>query len=483
MLVALLLHGAVFVGFLCVYGRWLDEEITADVCLFGLLFELLGAVGLLRYVHTADAVLCLNLGAPTAFWAAPSIQLSLCFDEISGFFFSILAFALVLCFFFLIEYFEYDFNTSTIVTLSALFSQAALLYFCVFDLCLLIFFWEVISFISFLLVQHWAFRVSSYKAGLKVFFVSQVGDLPFFLFVFFMLARVQTSDIAELLSLAACLSFEYVMVGSATVHLNTLLSLLLQVAIFLKAAQWFFYPWLLDAMEAPVPISAQLHSSTLVVIGFFLFFRFQPYFEGAPFSAKVALLAGILTSVGASVLGYFQDDGKKLLACSTASQLGYVIVALGLHLYSEALFLLSFCCCNKAFTFVWFGAFMRRHGGVSDFRMVGGQGLTWVENAGLAVAVANFTVFPGAFCWHVKGLFLQGALVETSPLLVVGLGLLQLTWFFSSLYLCSLYFSLFLGARRGPGRVAGGGHSYAQLWLTGVTRQYPVAGLPSLAPV
>lgn len=63
----------------------------------------------------------------------------LCFDEISGFFFSILAFALVLCFFFLVEYFEYDANTSAIVTLSALFSQAALLYFCVFDLCLLIF--------------------------------------------------------------------------------------------------------------------------------------------------------------------------------------------------------------------------------------------------------------------------------------------------------------------------------------------------------
>lgn len=105
-------------------------------------------------------------------------------------------------------------------------------------------------------------------------------------------------------------------------------------------------------MEAPVPISAQLHSSTLVVIGFYLFFRFQLLFDLAPLSRLFFLLAGFLTSIGASVLGFFQEDGKKLLACSTASQLGYVMVALGLDLYAEALCLLTFCCCNKAFTFV-----------------------------------------------------------------------------------------------------------------------------------
>jgi NADH:ubiquinone oxidoreductase subunit 5 (subunit L)/multisubunit Na+/H+ antiporter MnhA subunit len=105
-------------------------------------------------------------------------------------------------------------------------------------------------------------------------------------------------------------------------------------------------------MEAPVPISAQLHSSTLVIIGFYLFFRFQPLFDLAPGAGYSFLGVGFLTSVGASVLGFYQEDGKKLLACSTAGQLGYVLVALGLGLYEEALGLLTFCCCNKAFTFV-----------------------------------------------------------------------------------------------------------------------------------
>ena len=71
--------------------------------------------------------------------------------------------------------------------------------------------------------------------------------------------------------------------------------------------------------------------------------------------------------------------------------------------------------------------FMRRHGGISDFRVIAGQGLTWVEQAGLFIAVANFTVYPGAFCWHVKGLFGQGLLPAGGVLGGCGLGLLQLT--------------------------------------------------------
>lgn len=105
-------------------------------------------------------------------------------------------------------------------------------------------------------------------------------------------------------------------------------------------------------MEAPVPISAQLHSSTLVVIGFYLVFRFQPFLILAPQLASTILLVGVITSIGASVLGFFQDDGKKLLACSTAGQLGYVVTALGLQLFGEALLLLAFCCCNKAVAFI-----------------------------------------------------------------------------------------------------------------------------------
>ncbi len=80
----------------------------------------------------------------------------------------------------------------------------------------------------------------------------------------------------------------------------------------------------------------------------------------------------MITTVGAALLAFFQNDGKRLLAASTASQLGYVAVCFSLGMRVEALLLLSFCCCGKAITFVWFGAFMRRYRGYSDFRVIGG---------------------------------------------------------------------------------------------------------------
>lgn len=222
-----------------------------------------------------------------------------------------------------------------------------------FDLFLLIACWEIISLISFFLVQHWAHRLPTYKAGMKVFFISQLGDLPLFAFVFLMSNRFLTTDLSEILAQLPLISFEFIRFwGGFYAHNASFMALLLSSAVLLKSAQFLFYPWLLDAMEAPVPISAQLHSSTLVIIGFYMYYRFIELFSSASTLASLLILCGIITVVGASVLGFFQEDGKRLLACSTASQLGYVVTALGLGLVEEGALLLVFCCCNKAMTFV-----------------------------------------------------------------------------------------------------------------------------------
>jgi NADH-quinone oxidoreductase subunit L len=174
----------------------------------------------------------------------------------------------------------------------------------------------------------------------------------FFGYLFVMTQYLMSTNCLEVEAMLPLLAFEYVFVGPVCVHLSSLLALGLTSAVFLKSAQTFFYPWLLDAMEAPVPISAQLHSSTLVIIGFYLFFRQRALFELAPNLLNLFVWGGSLTVVGASVLAFFQHDGKRLLACSTASQLGYVIVGIGVRAWEESLLLLIFCCCNKAYTFV-----------------------------------------------------------------------------------------------------------------------------------
>ena len=126
MIFCLFFHSCIVVLLLLSYSRWLDEETLADLCLYSLVVEL--ALGLFNvtYIFYTDSIFFLHCGSilPESFFL--NVSLVFCFDEVSGFFFSILDFALILCFYFLIEYFEYDSNSVGIILLSSLFSHFAL---------------------------------------------------------------------------------------------------------------------------------------------------------------------------------------------------------------------------------------------------------------------------------------------------------------------------------------------------------------------
>lgn len=113
-----------------------------------------------------------------------------------------------------------------------------------FDLFLLILFWESISLISFLLIQHWSYRLPTYKAGIKVFFISQLGDIPLFIFIFLLLNRFGTTDLTEILSQLFLVSFEYILIEKFGCLCNFagLAAFFLSFALLLKSAQFFFYP-------------------------------------------------------------------------------------------------------------------------------------------------------------------------------------------------------------------------------------------------
>jgi formate hydrogenlyase subunit 3/multisubunit Na+/H+ antiporter MnhD subunit len=154
MIFCLFFHGSIVVLLLVLYSRWLDDETLADLCLYSLGVELFFAIFNVVYIYYTDSIFFLHCGYLLVDTFYVNISLIFCFDELSGFFFGILDFALILCFYFLVEYFEYDSNSTGIILLSSLFSHCALWYFCVFDLFLLLLFWEGISLISFLLIQH-----------------------------------------------------------------------------------------------------------------------------------------------------------------------------------------------------------------------------------------------------------------------------------------------------------------------------------------
>jgi len=131
---------------------------------------------------------------------------------------------------------------------------------------------------SFFLILFWSMRVQTMKAAVKVFVVSQLGDLAFLAASASLYAHVGSSNFDAVSAHAG--SFEHItLTGSTNVSLLSFWCLGFVSALWLKAAQVVFFPWLIDAMEAPVPISAQLHSSTLVIIGFYVIYRVRHLFN------------------------------------------------------------------------------------------------------------------------------------------------------------------------------------------------------------
>ncbi len=428
-----------------------DTKTIAYIIFVNLCFEFILSMILFVYTSSTGVTIYCNLGSLNILPNSVTKDIILIYDSTTFSFHSILFVALMSCLVFLIQYFEYDFNNQNIILMSSLFSQLAFIFFCTYDLFSIICLWEWISIVSFFLVQYWSIRISTLKAAIKVFFISQVGDFFFLISLFLIISVFETTDLSVILTSNYKINNLYLC--NSGISYSQLISILLSMSLFLKSAQFIFFPWLLDAMEAPVPISSQLHSSTLVIIGFYVFYRFQDLIVISDTVKFIYFIFSFFTIITSTFLGFFQDDGKRLLACSTASQLGYVILCISLGFINESLLLLVFVCCNKAFTFIWFGVVMDKNGGVSDIRVYKNLKLNIFEKLGLTFSTLNSTISLGSINWQIKGLLSKGLLVYDSNSIVLGLEILNITWFLSSIYLIKLYLSLFSLTYKGANSV------------------------------
>lgn len=173
--------------------------------------------------------------------------------------------------------------------------------------------WELVGLASYLLIGFYFAKPSAARAAVKAFWMTKLGDVGF-LFALLVL-YVQTG------------SFEWT--AELTTASATLATALLFFAVMGKSAQFPLHVWLPDAMEGPTPVSALLHAATMVAAGVFLVVRADPLFAQAPSTREAMLWIGSFTAVFAALLALVQNDLKKVLAFSTASQLGYMVAALG----------------------------------------------------------------------------------------------------------------------------------------------------------
>jgi NADH-quinone oxidoreductase subunit L len=221
---------------------------------------------------------------------------------------------------------------------------------------LLIVGWAFVGAASYLLISFWYRRETATRAGIKAFVINVVGDIGLTLGTFFILKHSGTLDFLG--------TFEQAKEIGATAHGDLTAGLiLLLVGAFAKSAQIPFHTWLPDAMEGPTPVSALIHAATMVTAGVYLIARMHPLFEQSAAAADLGAIIGVVTLLVAATIGMVVTDLKRVIAYSTMSQIGYMVMAVSSGAYVAGMFHLMTHAFFKALLFMAAGSLISAMGG------------------------------------------------------------------------------------------------------------------------
>ncbi|MCM1983721.1 NAD(P)H-quinone oxidoreductase subunit 5 [Lyngbya confervoides] len=318
-------------------------------------------------------------------------------------------------------------------------------------------FWELVGMCSYLLVGFWYDRKSAANAAQKAFVTNRVGDFGLLLGILGLFWATGSFDFQVIGDRLSSLS----QAGAISGAVVALLAVLVFLGPVAKSAQFPLHVWLPDAMEGPTPISALIHAATMVAAGVFLIARMFPVFTGIPAAMQIIAWTGAFTAFLGASIAITQNDIKKGLAYSTMSQLGYMVMAMGIGAYTAGLFHLMTHAYFKAMLFLGSGSVI--HGMEpavghnpalsQDMRLMGGlrrympiTALTFLVGC---LAIAGIPPFAGF--WSKDEIL--GAAFAANPLLwLIGWATAGITAF----YMFRMYFMTFEGGFRGhdPDRLA-----------------------------
>ena len=230
-------------------------------------------------------------------------------------------------------------------------------------------FWELVGLASFLLIGFWYHKPSAVAAAKKAFLMTRIGDIGLFIGLILLFEATGTLEVLGIGELFAADGLpRHLGVGQVEV-----IAALLFVGIIGKSAQFPLHTWLPDAMEGPTPVSALLHSATMVAAGVFLFARFHELFMDAPATRMAALTIATFTAILASTMAVAAKDMKRILAFSSISQLGFMLMGLAAGSLFAGMFHLTTHAAFKALLFLTAGAYMHQVGSI-DIVTIGRSG-------------------------------------------------------------------------------------------------------------
>ena len=305
-----------------------------------------------------------------------------------------------------IGYMQGDSGYARFFSYIALFTFSMLMLVMADNLLQLFIFWEAVGLCSYLLIGHWYDRPAACSAATKAFIVNRVGDFGFMLGLLMVWYNFESLDYSEIFVRAHESAGEVINVlgpfgGTWDVSVLTLICVLLFTGAVGKSAQVPLHVWLPDAMEGPTPISALIHAATMVTAGVFMVARLAPLYNLSPTAMTLVAITGGVTMVVGATIALTQTDIKRVVAYSTVSQLGYMIMACGLGAYAAGMYHLLTHGAFKALLFLGCGSVIIALHHEQDMRRMGGLKhklpiTYWTFVVG-SLALAGFPLTSGFF--------------------------------------------------------------------------------------
>jgi NADH-quinone oxidoreductase subunit L len=292
-------------------------------------------------------------------------RLSLLVDPLSVFMILVVAGVSTLIHLYSIAYLDSDRGYTRFFSYLNFFVFSMLLLVLAGNFLLLIVGWAFVGAASYMLISFWYRRTTATSAGIKAFVINVLGDVGLVLGTFFIFKHVGTLDFLKTFEEAG----KAFKPGDADLTAGCILLL---VGAFAKSAQVPLHTWLPDAMEGPTPVSALIHAATMVTAGVYLIARMHPLFELAPTAADVGAVVGCLTLLVAGTIALAVTDLKRVIAYSTMSQIGYMVMAVSAGAYAAGLFHLMTHAFFKALLFMAAGSVIAAMAGKQNLDEMGG---------------------------------------------------------------------------------------------------------------
>ena len=301
--------------------------------------------------------------------------------------------------------------------------------------------WEGVGICSYLLVSFWFTRIAANQSSISAFLTNRVGDCFLTIGMFVILWSFGNIDYNTVFSLAPFINENTV----------TIIGICLLIGAMAKSSQIGLHVWLPMAMEGPTPVSALIHAATMVTAGVYLLMRASPLIEYSSTVLILCLWLGAITTVFSSLIGLFQQDIKKVIAYSTMSQLGMMVIAVGLSSYNIALFHLVNHAFYKGLLFLGAGAVIHAVSDNQDFRKYGGlRPFLPLTYSVMLIASLSLVAFPFMTGFYSKDFILESAYGQFYFSSTVVYFIATIGAMFTTLYSVKVLYLTFLTNPNGP---------------------------------